>query len=101
MANRKLGCLSIFLFVALCASILVNFMLAATAFRRFEGGSREVEYRPRFREMLVERGTRGTENKIAVISLRGLISTGVAGGGRGSIDYGFGWAIQTARKERD
>jgi hypothetical protein len=32
-ANRKLGCLSIFLFVALCASLLVNLGLAA-AFRR-------------------------------------------------------------------
>ena len=29
MANRKLGCLSIFLFVALCASVLVNLGLAA------------------------------------------------------------------------
>ena len=28
MANRKLGCLSIFLFVALCASVFINFVLA-------------------------------------------------------------------------
>ena len=74
-ANRKLGCLSIFLFVALCASVLVNFFLAATAFQRFEGGRGEVEYRPRFTEMILERGSRGSANKIAVISLRGLIST--------------------------
>jgi len=54
-ANRKLGCLSIFLFVALCASVLVNFFLAATAFQRFEGGRGEVEYRPRFTEMMAWR----------------------------------------------
>jgi protease-4 len=101
MANRKLGCLSIFLFVALCASILVNFMLAATAFRRFEGGSREVEYRPRFREMLVERGTRGTENKIAVISLRGLISTGVAGNVGESMVDDLRWELEQARNDAE
>ena len=59
-ANRKLGCLSIFLFVALCASGLLNLFLAATAFQRFEGGRSEVEYRPRFNEMIIERGKRGT-----------------------------------------
>ena len=37
--NRKLGCLSIFLFVALCASVLMNFVLAVTAFRRLDGVS--------------------------------------------------------------
>jgi hypothetical protein len=78
-ANRKLGCLSIFLFVALCASLLVNMILAATAFRRLEGASGEVEFRPRFNEMIVERATRGSNDKVAVISLRGLISTGVSG----------------------
>src|SRR5438105_2727552 len=30
MADRKIGCLSIFLFVALCASVFVNFLLAAS-----------------------------------------------------------------------
>ena len=44
-ANRKLGCLSIFLFVALCASILVNFALAATAFRKIRGVARD-EWNP-------------------------------------------------------
>src|SRR4030095_14083734 len=61
-ANRKLGCLSIFLFVALCASVLVNLFLSATAFQRFERGRSEVEYRPRFNELILERGTRGSAN---------------------------------------
>ena len=41
-ANRKLGCLSIFLFVALCASLFFNLLLMATAFQRL-GGIREPE----------------------------------------------------------
>ena len=46
MTNRKLGCLSIFLFVALCASVFMNFVLAVTAFRRLSGGGREEEPTP-------------------------------------------------------
>jgi protease-4 len=78
MANRKLGCLSIFLFVALCASVLINFALAATAFSRLSGTSRDQEARPRFRETVLERN-RGGDDKIAVIALRGLISSSMPG----------------------
>ena len=63
-ANRKLGCLSVFLFVALCASLFVNLLLIATAFQRL-GGIREPEAIPRFREILLERGARATSDKIA------------------------------------
>ena len=98
-ANRKLGCLSIFLFVALCVSVLMNFVLAVTAFQRFEGGRAEVEYRPRFNEMILERGTRGSANKIAVISLRGLISTGVAGNVGESMVDDLRWELEQARND--
>ena len=101
MANRKLGCLSVFLFVALCASIIVNIMLAATAFSRFEGTGGQVEYQPRFREMVLERGTRGSENKIAVITLRGLISTGVAGNVGDSMVDDLRWELEQARNDAD
>ena len=57
-ADRRLGCLSIFLFVALCASLFVNFVLMVAAFQRY-GGGREIEPLPRFREILLQRGTRG------------------------------------------
>jgi protease-4 len=100
-ANRKLGCLSIFLFVALCASVLVNFVLAATAFRRFEGTGRDIEFRPRFREMIVERGARGSGNKIAVISLRGLISTSVGGNVGESMVDDLRWQLEQARNDED
>ncbi len=98
-ANRKLGCLSIFLFVALCASVLVNFVLAATAFRKFEGRGGDVEFRPRFREMIVERSARGSENKIAVISLRGLISTSIAGNVGESMVDDLRWELEQARND--
>src|SRR5207248_1793380 len=62
MADRRLGCLSIFLFVALCASLFVNFVLVVAAFQRI-GGVREAEPMPRFREILLQRGTRGTTDK--------------------------------------
>jgi len=100
-ANRKLGCLSIFLFVALCASVLVNFFLAATAFQRFEGGRGEVEYRPRFTEMILERGPRGSANKIAVISLRGLISTGISGNVGESMVDDLRWELEQARNDEN
>ena len=101
MADRKLGCLSIFLFVALCASVLVNLILAASAFWRFEGAGREEEYRPRFREMIVERGTRGSASKIAVIALRGLISTGVGGEVGDSMVDDLRWELEQARNDDD
>src|SRR5207247_8671431 len=68
MANRKLGCLSIFLFVALCASMFMNFVLAITAFRRLSGGTREEERAPYFREPIVQQGKKGRHDKIALIA---------------------------------
>jgi protease IV len=78
VANRKLGCLSIFLFIALCASLFVNFVLMIAAFQRL-GGIREPEPIPRFREILLQRGARATTDKIAVITMRGLISSSLPG----------------------
>ena len=98
MANRKLGCLSIFLFVALCVSVLVNFVLAAIAFR---GAGRIEEKRARFRETIVEQGTRGTESKIAVITLRGLISTGIGGDVGDSMVDDLRWQLEQARNDDD
>ena len=57
--NRRLGCLSIFLFVALCASLFVNFVLTVAAFQRL-AGVREAEPMPRFREILLQRGARAS-----------------------------------------
>jgi protease-4 len=101
MADRKLGCLSIFLFLALCASVLVNFALAAAAFSKFQGVAADEESRPRFREMILERGTRGSDHKIAVITLRGLISTGVSGNVGESMVDDLRWQLEQARNDDD
>ena len=98
-ANRKLGCLSIFLFVALCASLFVNLILAATAFRRLAGSSRLEEAAPSFREVIVQRGSRGTSDKIAVIPLRGLISSSLDGNVGDSMVDDMRLALQQARDD--
>jgi protease-4 len=99
MTNRKLGCLSIFLFVALCVSLLMNLVLVTLAFRRLEGTDGQVEYRPRFRELVVQMGTRGSTSKIAVIPLRGLISTGVGGNVGDSMVEDLRWELEQARND--
>ena len=79
--------------------MLVNFVLAAAAFRKFEGRGGDVELRPRFREMIVERGRGRERDKIAVISLRGLISTSVAGNVGESMVDDLRWQFEQARND--
>jgi protease-4 len=97
-ANRKLGCLSIFLFVALCASLFVNLVLTVAAFQRL-GGIREPEPIPRFREILLQRGERATTDKIAVITMRGLISSSLPGTVTDSMVDDMRAALQQARDD--
>ena len=97
-ANRKLGCLSIFLFVALCASLFVNLVLMVAAFQRL-GGNREPEPIPRFREILLQRGARATTDKIAVITMRGLISSSLPGTVTDSMVDDMRAALQQARDD--
>jgi protease-4 len=94
-----LGCLSIFLFVALCASVFINLILAATAFRRFSGNVREEEPTPSFRETIVQRGARGSSDKIAVIMMRGLISSSLSGSVGDSMVDDMRLALQQARDD--
>ena len=96
-ADRKLGCLSIFLFVALCASVVVNFILAITAFSRLAaGGSYAPESMPKFREVLLERGN---NDKIALIPLRGIISSGIDGDVGASMVDDLRIALEQARED--
>ncbi|HEV3098262.1 MAG TPA: signal peptide peptidase SppA [Candidatus Udaeobacter sp.] len=96
--NRKLGCLSIFLFVALCVSLFVNLVLMVTTFQRL-GGIREPEPIPRFREILLQRGARATTDKIAVITMRGLISSSLPGTVTDSMVDDMRAALQQARDD--
>src|SRR5260370_14935563 len=97
-SDRRLGCLSIFLFIAFCASLFVNFVLMIAAFQRV-GGIREAEPIPRFREILLQRGARATTDKIAVITMRGLISTSIPGNVSDSMVDDLRAALQQARED--
>jgi protease-4 len=97
-ADRRLGCLSIFLFVALCASLFVNVVLTIAAFQRL-GGVREPEPIPRFREILLQKGARGSTDRIAVITMRGLISSSVPGSVTDSMVDDLRAALQQARED--
>src|ERR1044071_3882293 len=97
-SDRRLGCLSIFLFIALCASLFVNFVLMIVAFQRV-GGIREAEPIPRFREILLQRGARATTDRIAVITMRGLISSSVPGTVSDSMVDDMRAALQQARDD--
>jgi protease-4 len=98
-SNRNLGCLSIFLFVALIASVLINFVLAVTAFRRMSGVSREEVPMPRFRETVMQRATHGSDDKIAHIVLRGLISSSISGNVGDSMVDDMRLSLQEARED--
>src|SRR5438034_1355105 len=97
-ADRKLGCLSIFLFVALCVSLFVNFMLLMTALQRF-GGVREIEPIPRFREVLVQKGGRGITDEVVLVRMRGLISSSIPGSVTDSMVDDMRTALQQARDD--
>jgi protease IV len=100
MADRKLGCLSIFLFVALCASVFINFVLLAALFRRGMGNVvRDQEPMPRFREVIVERGSSGNSEKVALIVMRGLISSSLPGNVGDSMVDDLRVALQQARED--
>jgi protease-4 len=98
-ANRKLGCLSVFLAVALCASVIINLILAASAFRRFGAGARFEEPTPSFREVIVQRGDRGSGDKVAVIMMRGLISSSLPGNVGDTMVDDMRLALQQARDD--
>jgi protease IV len=99
MADRKLGCLTIFLFVALCASVFINFVLTIAALQRLSGTSRQEEWMPHFREIIVQRGSRGSSDKVALIKMRGLISASVPGNVSDSMVDDMRAAMQQARDD--
>ncbi len=99
MQNRNLGCLSIFLFVALCLSLFFNLVLFGAFFARLAGTSREQEPLPQFRETVVDRGHKGSRDKIALINLRGVISSSLPGNVGDSMVDDLRLALDQARTD--
>lgn len=100
MADRKLGCLSIFLFVALCASLFANFVLTVAVFKRVGTGLTDVEMPQRFREVMVDSGDRLSGDKVALIVMRGLISSSVPGSVSDNMVDDMRAALQQAREDK-
>src|SRR5437763_1975773 len=98
MADRKTGCLTLFLFVALCASLFLNFIVMVALFRRSVTGIGEQEPLARFREITIERG-RASLDKIVVITMRGLISSSIPGSVGDSMVDDLRAALRQARDD--
>ena len=77
MTNKRFGCFGICLLILLCISILFNLILIAAAGRRL--AVRRAAMPREFEETTVEEGSGGSTDKVAVVSLQGLISSSVAG----------------------
>lgn len=78
MSNKRFGCLGFGLLILLGLSVLLNLVLAAANARKMPnlsvGGRSE-----KFDETVVARGSGGSSDKIAIVSLQGLISSSIAG----------------------
>lgn len=80
MDNRKtLGCLALILFLALAASVVMNALMGFAMLGRWKSVALSEDPIDRFREVLVQRGEQGDSDRIAVIVLRGLISSSIPG----------------------
>jgi protease-4 len=77
----------------------VNLVLMVAAIQRVGGGLREAEPIPRFREILLQRGARASLDKIAVITMRGLISSSLPGNVTDSMVDDMRAALQQARDD--
>ena len=101
MADRKLGCLSVFLFIALCASMFFNLVLAVTTVNRFSGTSHQQEVKARFGETVIDSARKGSDEKVVVIPIRGLISSGIDGNVGSSMVDDLRYALEQAREDDD
>src|SRR5205809_3102263 len=99
MANHKLGCLTLFLFLALCASVIIDVLLAVAVLGRVGTSVVREEPLTKFREIVVQRGGRGVSDRVAVIVMRGLISSSVPGAAGDNMVDDLRMALQQARDD--
>ena len=99
MANRRLGCLTLFLFLALCASVIINVFLAIAVLGRVGTGVVREEPLTKFHEIVVQRGGRGVSDRVAVIVMRCLISSSIPGAASDNMVDDLRMALQQARDD--
>ncbi len=79
MGKYRFGCLAAVLVALLCISILFNLVFIAGRARPLASGHLHAEHAPKFDERTVINASRSTSDKIALISLRGIISSSRSG----------------------
>src|SRR5438552_8806523 len=99
MANRRLGCLTLFLFLALCASVIINVFLAIAVLGCVGTGVVREEPLTKFCEIVVQRGGRGVSDRVAVIVMRVLIRRSVPGAVGDNMVDDLRMALQQARDD--
>ena len=85
MQNKGVGCLAIFLAVALIISVGINLLQLAAWFGMDEAAMGIVQPKTKFGEHLIESGEKDTKDKIVQISLDGMITSGTDSGLLGSV----------------
>ena len=98
---KKSGCLMVFLFVAVCASMFVNLLLLAALGARGTSGMAGVKLlKPKtFEERVLVDGA-GSSSKVAVIPLEGVIAFGAAGSLGNSMVEDFKAALEQAENDK-
>ncbi|MEO7933118.1 MAG: signal peptide peptidase SppA [Chthoniobacterales bacterium] len=83
MSDKKSGCLALSLFLALCVSLLINVGLFSTkvgnSIKHSAMKSGVQSDLPSFDETVVQNATSGSGDRIAVIEIRGVISSSAPG----------------------
>lgn len=80
MGKNRFGCIIAVLLLLLCGSLLFNFILIGAKARRLTGGARLMTPRaPEFDEQTVVNSSDSTPDKIALVPLRGIISSTLGG----------------------
>lgn len=74
MTQKKLGCLGILLVVVLCVSLLLNFIFLVA-----KGSGPLTGKAPQFEKAVVVEAPPGTDDKIALLHLRGIITSAEPG----------------------
>ncbi|MDQ3623872.1 MAG: signal peptide peptidase SppA [Verrucomicrobiota bacterium] len=80
MKDQRFGCLGIGLVTLLVLSLLLNFAFLLVSSNSVRSAALLPRQVPKFEESLVVAGGGGVDDKIAVLSVRGLISTAAPGG---------------------
>lgn len=79
MADKRFGCLGLGMGVLLCLSLLLNLVLMVVSVASFAKQEKEPTGYQAFAQRVIAPAAQGSTGKIALLALRGIISSGVNG----------------------